>query len=316
MTQGQAGGVHIGLVGCGAWGRHILCDLLGLGCKVTVAVRSEEHGRYAAEHGASAVVKSGADLPAVDGLVVATPISTHAAVVGELLLRNVPIFCEKPITADRASARYLATMAPTRLFVMDKWRYHPGIEALRDIARSGELGPVHGLRTTRVGWGFTHSEDATWVLIPHELSVALEILGSVPRPKSALVDQVDGRAAGVVGTFGDSPWLVSEVSVRHPDRRREVRLYCRDGVAVLDDPYRDHVLIAWNGDLVGGVRPIVEQRPISTEFPLLRELRAFVEHLNGGPPPRSSALEGLAVVEAIADLRVLAGLDPVPASSC
>ena len=48
--------------------------------------------------------------------------------------------------------------------------------------------------------------------------------------------------------------------------------------------------------------------PVSTELPLLRELRAFVEHLRGGPPPRSSAAEGAAVVEAVARLRELAGL--------
>jgi predicted dehydrogenase len=45
--------------------------------------------------------------------------------------------------------------------------------------------------------------------------------------------------------------------------------------------------------------------PISTEMPLLRELRAFVDHLAGGPPPRSSAADGVAVVETIEALRRL-----------
>ncbi len=51
-----------------------------------------------------------------------------------------------------------------------------------------------------------------------------------------------------------------------------------------------------------------ELRPVSAELPLLRELRAFVEHLGGGPPPRSSAAEGAAIVQAISELRLLAGL--------
>ena len=42
------------------------------------------------------------------------------------------------------------------------------------------------------------------------------------------------------------------------------------------------------------------------ELPLLAELRAFVEHLRGGPPPRSSAAEGAAMVSTIAELRALA----------
>ena len=49
-----------------------------------------------------------------------------------------------------------------------------------------------------------------------------------------------------------------------------------------------------------------EHRQISTEMPLLRELRAFLEHLEGGPPPRSSAAEGVEIVTRIAELRRLA----------
>ena len=57
-----------------------------------------------------------------------------------------------------------------------------------------------------------------------------------------------------------------------------------------------------------GVDP--EPRPRSTpgEWPLLAELRAFVGHLEGGPPPRSSAADGAAGVRALAALRALAGL--------
>ncbi|TMK26548.1 MAG: hypothetical protein E6G64_14425 [Actinobacteria bacterium] len=62
------------------------------------------------------------------------------------------------------------------------------------------------------------------------------------------------------------------------------------------------------GEIVGDVTRDQETRPISTEFPLLRELRAFVEHLEGGPPPRSSAAEGAAEVAVVERLRQLAGL--------
>ena len=47
---------------------------------------------------------------------------------------------------------------------------------------------------------------------------------------------------------------------------------------------------------------------MSPELPLLRELRAFLDHLDGGPPPRSSAAEGAAIVRTISELRLLAGL--------
>ena len=58
----------------------------------------------------------------------------------------------------------------------------------------------------------------------------------------------------------------------------------------------------------GTAEPGVERIETPGELPLLAEVRTFVEHLAGGPPPRSSAAEGLAVVEALAALRRMAGV--------
>jgi predicted dehydrogenase len=300
--------IAVGLVGYGAWGRHILRDLVALDCSVTVVARSDQGRREAVGAGAAAGVALVGELPAkLHGIVVATPTSTHTEVVDSLLSRDVPLFVEKPLTNDAAAATRLVQLAGDRLFVMDKWRYHPGIQLLGEIARTHELGPVVGLRTTRVGWGTPHVDvDPVWILLPHELSIALEILGEIPEPRSAVPETVNGRLAGLVGQLGDEPWFVAEVSGAHPRQRREVRLICRNGVATLLDPYADHVLVT-RGEVQGDVTPAEEARPISTEFPLLRELRAFVEHLEGGPPPKSSAAEGAAEVAAIERLRELAG---------
>jgi predicted dehydrogenase len=299
-------GSRVGLVGCGAWGRHILRDLVSLGCEVPVVARSAESAERAQAGGAAGVVGSVGDLPEVDGIVVATPTATHAAVVEELLERGVPVYVEKPLTDDPDDAERLASLAPDRLFVMDKWRYHPGVEALAEIARGGELGPVVGLRTTRIGWGNPHEDvDAVWILAPHDLSIGLEILGEIPRPRDAVGDDA---AAGLVGVLGRSPWLALEVSSRSPVNRREVTLVCEGGVATLHDGYAEHV------ELVRGASPTdastaePELRRVSNELPLLRELRVFVEHLGGGPPPKSSAAEGALIVRTISELRTLAGL--------
>lgn len=300
-------GMRIGLVGCGAWGTFILRDLVTLGCEVSVVARSDRTKATADENGAGSVVGSIGELPAAEGIVVATPTATHAAVVDEALGRGVPVFVEKPLTDDPSDAERLAATAPDRLFVMDKWRYHPGVELLGEIAREGELGGVVGLRTTRIGWGNPHDVDAVWTLAPHDLSIAREILGAVLEPRSAVADGCDGSATGLVGVLGRSPWHVLEVSARSTDRRREIVLVCEEGVARLQDGYSDRVQIARGADPRDPtVEP--EERPISPELPLLRELRTFVEHIRGGPPPRSSAAEGAEIVRAISELRSLAGL--------
>jgi predicted dehydrogenase len=289
----------VGLVGCGRWGRHILRDLVSLGCRVTVVARSDESMARASEGGAAAVVPDVARLDGVDGVVVATPTTTHAQVVAEALALGVPVFVEKPLTADAEEADRLAASAGDRLFVMDKWRYHPGVELLAKLARDGSLGAVRSLHTTRIGWGSVHDDiDSTWILAPHDLAIALEILGDLPPAETAVAD--DGEE--LVGVLGRRPSVRLEVSSRSPVRRREVRLVCERGAALLSDGYADHVLVRQDGV------DEPERHELSGEMPLLSELRAFVEHLEGGPPPRSSAAEGALVVRRIEELRALAGV--------
>jgi predicted dehydrogenase len=299
MTVGGASETpSVALVGCGNWGRHILRDLRTIGCEVPVVARSEASRERARAGGAASVVTDVASLGAVDGVVVATPTSTHAQVTTEALELGVPIFVEKPLTADVDSARRLAAAAPERLFAMDKWRYHPGVRELARIARSGELGAVRGIHTRRVTFGHRHPDvDTVWIHAPHDFAVALEVLGELPEPRHARAEIVGGELAGLTALLGEEPWMALEVSMLAPGHRRELRLVCEGGVAQLDGGYAEHVVIGRAGSLR---EDAVERRPTDGELPLLAELRAFVGHLEGGPPPRSSAAEAVAIVEAVA----------------
>jgi predicted dehydrogenase len=296
--------VVVGLVGCGGWGKHILRDLRTLGCEVPVVARSDASTTRARDGGAAAVVSDVASLPTLDGAVVATSTSTHAAVLDEVLDRGVPVFCEKPLCTDTTDAEQLAAIAPDRLFVMDKWRYHPGVLELAAIARGRRLGTVAGLQTVRVGWSTPHDDvDPVWVLAPHDLAIAVEIMGGVPRPAAAVAQWLDGDVVTLSALLrGDGWWHALEVSGRSPERTRRLELHCSDGVAVLGGGWDEHVTV------FTGERGAPEEERIDTpgELPLLAELRAFVEHLRGGPPPKSSAAEGAEIVAAIARLRGLA----------
>jgi len=301
---------RIALVGCGRWGRHILRDLSGLGCAVQVvdpapAARSEARAR-----GAVSVHASLDELSGVDGYVVASPTATHAAVVETLLPAGLPVYVEKPLADDPATARRLAIAGAGRLFVMHKWRYHPGIEALAGIAAGATLGPVTGLATVRVQSGYDHGDvDPVWTLAPHDLSIAQALLGTIPPLRAAHPHLLGGKPCGVIALFGGAPWLSCEVSACGNERRRQITLHCDRGIAVLPAPESDHIdLIRFARD---GQRltPDRQAVPIAAELPLARELRAFVEHLRGGPPPLAPAAEGAAVVEAIAAMRAACGLE-------
>jgi predicted dehydrogenase len=296
---------RVGLVGHGRWGRNIRRDLCALGAEVHVAVPGEQSQQEALDGGAVAVYSSADQLPDLDGYVVATPTVTHATVVEALLPRQRPIFVEKPLTADLGVARSLVERAGGRIFVMHKWRYHPGIEELARIARSGQLGEIRSVNTYRLGWGNPHEDvDAIWVLAPHDLSIALEILGHLPPALSAFISGAGAPGSDLLGVLQDEqldgPQVRIEVSANHPAPRRSVVVAGTRGSAQLADSYDDLVLVATES----GTRSV----GVSNEMPLLLELRAFLDHLAGGPGPRSSAGDALVVLERIQSLRTLAGL--------
>lgn len=295
--------MRIGLVGCGYWGRNILRDLVHLGCDVEVA----DPGSAYPITGARRVVSDLAHLdPALDGYVVATPSPSHAGVIRALAERGRPIFCEKPLTTDGPSAHELAADLGGRLFVMHKWAYHGGVQALAALARGGELGPVQGVFTRRLQWGKpAAAADAIWELAIHDLTIVKAILGELPPVAAARAVMHGDQMEGLVATLGQTPFAHLEVGAHWPGVERKVRVMFRDGLAMLDDPLADHIAVV-RGAAPPGERhhpKSLERRPIDTEWPLVKELRAFVEHLAGGPAPPTDARAGAEIVAALESLR-------------
>ena len=293
-------GERVAVVGCGRWGRLIAADLEALGADVVAIDPDPSTG---------ACVASLDQAGSVDGIVVATPASSHADVLRAVAPLGVPVFCEKPLTDRVADAEEVVALLGDRLHVMHVWRYHPGVEMLGELARGGALGEVRGLRTARTGWTSPRTDvDAIWTLVPHDITLAIEILGHIPTPRAALVEVLDGRAVGIWAQLGgdDGPFVAVEASTRFGDKRREVRVHGSEAVAVLRHPDDSEIVIERGRD----AEPRIETVSFTPDPPLRRELAAFLGHLDGGAAPKSSGREGLEVVRAVAELRALAGLAP------
>ena len=290
----------IGLVGCGRWGANILRDLRALGVTVIVADRDPQHRAYAREAGAVRVVVDVDAMPECGGYVVATPASAHRTVCEHLLERGAPVYVEKPPCTTLDDVAALHARAHGRLFVMHKWRYHPGVVALRDLLAGGELGSAVRLETVRTGpEPLPPDVDVTWHLVVHDLAIALEVLGRVPVVRAAEGELADDRLVWCRATLAATTRVDHVLEVGTGDRRRCVRLVGSEGVAVLADPGAPAVTVV---DRHGDERAIALVR----DLPLERELAAFVAHCEGGPPPKSTSAEALAVCTQLAaiDARV------------
>lgn len=295
----------VGLLGCGPWGRLILRDLVALGAEVYVWSPGAESREVARHGGARAVHTEIGHLPHCDGFVLAVSAAHHTTCIEAVAERGVPVFVEKPMCCNADEARRLVEQFGDRLFVMDKWRYHNGVLLLAELARSGELGSIVGMHTTRIGYADSHSDaDAAWTLAPHDLSIALEVFGGVSTLSQAH-GHVDHRSQvrTLAATFTDDQarWLTVHVSDRSPIDRREVHLVGTDGSALLGGGYADHVHVRRG--------PHYDQRAFTPNMPLEAELSVFLDHLRGGPAPRSSAAEAATSVRLIAEARLAVGAD-------
>jgi predicted dehydrogenase len=290
----------IGQIGVGNWGRHILRDLKSLGATVHAVARDETSIERARNGGAASIVGRLEDLPACDGFVIANRTIDHLDAAKRLLPRGRPIYVEKPLSPDVAAVRKLDPKAWGLLFVMHKWRYHPGVLELARIARTGEFGLPTGLRTFRLGGVLPHTDvQPIWILMPHDLSIALEILGEVPKARSASRDPLTEKGGGVIAHFSareDSIPIAVEVSAGHPQNLRRIVLACETAVCELRDEDYDTIHIA-RRDAPTKDHPL--KRKVAGDMPLYEELRAFLGFVAGGPPPHTSLAEEVRIIEAI-----------------
>jgi predicted dehydrogenase len=299
---------NIALIGCGIWGQKILKELVVLGASVDVFETRPTLQALVHDLGATGFFENWTDLSKYDGIILATPSSTHRSLLERILPFAVPIFVEKPLTTNLQDALALERFNTDTLFMMHIWTYHPGIKMLRDIAVSGELGELLALHSRRANWTSPRTDtDAVWNLAPHDLSIAKLIMGSIPEPQFAIAEKHRGQIKSFVAILGKSPFFQLEVSNRHEHKVREVRANFERGVAILENDEAGVIKIL-HGDADCAVEDLrVEYRKYSEETALHLELLDFISYLNGGAAPQCTFKEGLEVVEMMHKLVGLAG---------
>lgn len=297
----------IALIGCGIWGKKILRDLLSFNCKVSIFDTNRNLKLEIPNHKNVAFLQHLPHQKKYDGIIVATPSTTHRRVLESIVGLNLPIFVEKPLTTNYADALALEKIVHSEVYLMHVWLYHGGIQRLAAIAKSRELGKVLGVRSTRANWTSPRKDvDSVWNLAPHDLTIIQAILGEIPTPQAVMMERHQGIARGMLAILGKNPSAIFEVSNRYERKIREVRLHCEDGIAVLKDEKVGYLEVV-KGNHTSKLSDIHrEKRPFDTTPPLYQQLKAFIHYLEGGPPPLSHFRDGLFVVKTIHHLQTMA----------
>lgn len=124
---------------------------------------SEEHlRRYAKKHGIPRTYRSFEQLlanPDIDAVYIPLPISMHADWCIKAIEAGKHVLCEKPFAANATEVeRVLRAAEGTDLIVAEAmhFRYHPLVNRVREIIRSGEIGAIEKIDASFCAyWPFT-----------------------------------------------------------------------------------------------------------------------------------------------------------------
>ena len=154
---------RIGVIGAGAHGtryaRHAARDVPGMGL-AAVCRRSGNPGRLLAAELDCVYHEEPAALiadPGVDGVVIATPPSSHCELAVAALEAGKPVLVEKPMTGTLVEARRLAAVdTSSAIMVGQALRWNPVLRKVKELwPRLGRVHMVRGaqrLAPTTLGW--------------------------------------------------------------------------------------------------------------------------------------------------------------------
>jgi predicted dehydrogenase len=311
--------VRIGQAGLGYWGRNLARNFDDLADLRWLCDASEERQAEFAERFPNARVTGdfGELLAAedVDAVVIATPVPTHFPLAKAALEAGKHVFVEKPPAMRVAEMEELIALAEARGLVLMPGHlllYHPGVQKLKEIVDSGELGDVLVVYGNRQNLGkIRKDENALWSLGVHDLSVIQyliqeEIVEAAAHGHAFLTPGVEDVVFCYL-RFASGKIAHMHLSWLDPHKMRRLTVVGRDKMAVFDDMELDRKITVYDkapeepSDTYGEWRTRTGDTfspKLSNAEPLKLECQHFLRLVQEGSDGREMR-DGLEVVRAL-----------------
>jgi len=318
--------VKVGLAGLGYWGPNLarnFDDLPGAELVWLADLSDEQRARYAPRFPRATLTERFEDLledDSLDAVVIATPVPTHAELARQALRAGKHVFVEKPIALTAADAEELvATAEELDLALMPGHLllYHPGLQKLREIVESGDLGRLLCVYGNRQNLGkIRRDENVLWSLGAHDLSVILDLVGEEPVELSARGESfLNPGVEDIVFAYMRFPSGVvahMHLSWLDPHKMRKITVVGDSKMAVFDDMEIDRKVTVYDkgpqepadtyGEWLTRTGDIWSPK-IANDEPLRLECEHFLALVRGEADSAPARENGVAVVRALEELQ-------------
>jgi UDP-2-acetamido-3-amino-2,3-dideoxy-glucuronate N-acetyltransferase len=309
----------VAVVGTGYWGKNLVRNFHNLGALQCVCDADQETvSAFSAQYdvkGVTAYTEVLAD-ENIDGVALATPAESHAAMAREAILAGKDVYVEKPLCLSEDEGRELNKLAAEHgrvLMVGHLLWYHPVVLKLKELIDKGELGRIQYIYSNRLNLGkLRREENVLWSFAPHDVSVILGLTGEEPEKIQAmggnfLHQQISDTTVTLL-RFASGVRAHIFVSWLHPFKEQKLVVVGEKQMAVFNDTlgWDEKLLlyphsIDWNENIPVANRAEAEQVVVEEYEPLRAECEHFIECMTSRERPRTDGEEGLRV------LRVLNG---------
>lgn len=313
---------HVGIIGLGAWGWNVARCFYELpDCDLAACCDLSETRRNSAEKnwpGVKAHMTADEMLATseIDAVIVSAPAVTHYPLVRKALHAGLDVLVEKPFTLNVDHAEELLHLSEARsriLMVGHLLEYHPVVEELRSLIRSGELGDIYYIYTQRVNLGrIRGDENALWSFAPHDISQILYMLDLEPVDVSARGQSfIQNGIEDVVflSLFFENRIMAHiHISWLDPHKTRTTTIVGSKKMAVFDDTAATEKLRIYDscatpqqarsyGEAIQVRFGEIRIPRVSAAEPLKIECQHFLDCVAHRSRPRSDAMDGLRVVK-------------------
>ena len=186
--------IRIGIVGCGYWGPNLVRNCVEHEGMQVVRVCDLDQRRLdnitrrypmiqATTHFDDLLQKD------IDGIVIATPVATHAHLAQKALNSGKHVLIEKPIASSLREAKELVELSKrvNKVLMVDHvFVYTPAVRKIKEICDRKELGDIIYFDAVRTNLGaFQKDVNVVWDLAVHDISIMNYILQERPKSCSA-----------------------------------------------------------------------------------------------------------------------------------
>ena len=256
----------------------------------------------------------------VDGVVIASPVSTHYQLAREALMCGKHVLVEKPLTTSVEEAEHLVELARRNgltLMVGHTFEYSPAINVLKWLIERGDLGRIYAIQMERMSLGlFRNDIDVIWDLATHDVSILLYILGQRPasisvqtyahvRPHLAEIAYLDLSFTDGMHAHVYNSWL-------HPCKVRKMTLIGDQKSAIYDGTASSGPVKVYDRGIYVDEDQHIAYRagsvhipPVDKTEPLLLECEDFAQAIRTGQRPRASGEVGLEVVRVLTEAQAV-----------